>query len=96
MRISFAVPSCIWADKITLVGDFNDWDHRSHPFDQTNDGSWQATLDLPAGSQYEFRYWIDGDWKLDSDADGFSTCSQGIQSGVVNTCLSTLHITSLS
>ena len=31
-RVTFVLPSSIWADQIALVGDFNGWDSRSHPF----------------------------------------------------------------
>ena len=37
------------------------------------DGSFSATLDLPAGREYQFRYLIDGEvWISDPEADKYS------------------------
>ena len=31
MQVTFCLPNSYWADKIHLVGDFNDWNRSSHP-----------------------------------------------------------------
>lgn len=87
VRVVFELPSCIWADRIFLVGDFNKWSATATPMRQNRDGMWWVTLDLPQGSRYEYRYLIDGHWKTDSHADGFATNLRGLESSVVNTAL---------
>lgn len=87
VRIVFELPSCLWADRIYLIGDFNQWDERSIPMHQERDGVWRATLDLPAGQQYQFRYMIDGQWKTDYHADGFAQGVYGADNSVVHTTL---------
>jgi 1,4-alpha-glucan branching enzyme len=83
VRITFELPSCIWADRIFLVGDFNDWCENATPMRQERDGVWRTTLDLPYGNRYEFRYMIDGQWKTDSHADGYATNRFGTENSVV-------------
>ncbi len=87
VRVVFELPSCIWADRIFLVGDFNKWSATATPMRQNRDGVWRITLDLPHGSRYEYRYLIDGLWKTDSHADGFATNLHGLESSVVNATL---------
>lgn len=85
VHVIFELPSCIWADKICLTGDFNQWDERSLPMRQTRNGVWQIELDLPAGKRYEFRYLIDGHWQTDYHADGNATNRYGTENSVVFT-----------
>ncbi len=87
VRIVFELPSCLWADRIFLVGDFNQWDEKSTPMRQDRDGVWRATLDLPAGRNYQFRYMIDGQWKTDYHADSFAQGSYGADNSVVHATL---------
>lgn len=83
VRVAFELPSCIWADRIYLTGDFNDWQEDDIPLQQTRSGVWQVMLDLPIGKSYQFRYVIDGQWRTDSHADGLSENSFGSENSVV-------------
>lgn len=69
-RVTFSLPDSIWADRITLVGDFNCWDTRSHPLSRTRTGTWFITVDLEARRACQFRY-LRGDdqWMNDQEAD---------------------------
>jgi 1,4-alpha-glucan branching enzyme len=73
VRVTFAVSSTTWADRVNLVGEFNDWDTTATPMLQTRaDADWQVTVDLKSGQRYRFRYLIDGqEWLNDCKADGF-------------------------
>jgi len=46
--------------QVHLVGDFNDWDPDVTPM-QNNAGTHTATLALPTGRRYRFRYLSDAD-----------------------------------
>jgi hypothetical protein len=83
VRISFELPSCLWADRIYVVGDFNQWKISHTPMSQDRDGVWRAVVDLPSGTHAEFRYLIDGQWKTDYHADGFVTNNMGAENSVV-------------
>jgi hypothetical protein len=68
--VIFEIPGTIWAERINLVGDFNDWDPESLPFRQNRQGNWEVELELEAGGEYRFRYLLDGEhWRDDWHAD---------------------------
>ena len=70
-RATFTLPNRLWVESVHLVGDFNGWDHTSHPFLRAPDGSYSITLDLECGRTYQFRYLADGrQWMNDNQADG--------------------------
>ncbi len=71
-QVTFSVPSTTWADRVNLVGEFNDWDATSTPMLQTRtNGNWQVTVGLTRGQYYRFRHLLDGqDWLNDWKADG--------------------------
>ncbi len=85
-RVTFTLPDCIWADKIYLVGDFNDWNRTSHPFQNDGTGQWTITVDLELGRAYQFRYLIDGEqWTNDDQADAHVYNRYGTSNFVVVT-----------
>ena len=84
-RVTFILPNSTWADAIYLVGDFNGWNHSSHPFQRGQEGTWTLTLDLEAGRCYQFRYLRDGVWISDSQADGFVGNPHGSDNSLVVT-----------
>jgi len=60
------------AEKIALVGDFNEWDNKSTLLKKTKSGKFSATLDLETGKEYQFRYLIDEKlWENDWAADNY-------------------------
>ncbi|MBU0491368.1 MAG: isoamylase early set domain-containing protein [Chloroflexi bacterium] len=88
VRVTFEVPSSIWAETIHLVGDFNDWDQRAHPLKKSRNGdaAWRVTLDLEPGRAYQFRYLVDGrEWHNDWQADAYVPNPFGGDNSVVRT-----------
>lgn len=83
VRVVFELPSCVWADRISLTGDFNDWRENDIMLQQTRSGVWQATVDLPMGGRYQFRYIVDGQWRTDSHADGTLDNNYGSENSLV-------------
>jgi 1,4-alpha-glucan branching enzyme len=83
VRITFELPSCLWADRIFLVGDFNHWDSQATPMQQDRDGVWRAVIDLKRGEQAQFRYLIDGQWRTDYHADGSAQNNFGSENSIV-------------
>ena len=70
-RVTFKVPAEVGADSVSLLGDFNSWDADSHPLIRRKDGSHSATISLPAGRDYRFRYLADDErWINDDAPDG--------------------------
>jgi hypothetical protein len=69
LSVTFELPASLWADRIVLVGDFNNWDPAATLLLQDRDGVWRTVLELPIGQRYEFSYLIDGCWSTDLHAD---------------------------
>src|SRR5664280_400016 len=68
--VTFELPAAAAAAAVSVCGDFNDWSPTSHRLTRTDNGSFQATLELPAGRRWRFRYLLDGqrgenDWAAD-------------------------------
>lgn len=61
------------AKKIVVVGEFNDWDMQTGVMKKQKDGSFVKTLDLKIGTEYQFRYVLDGErWENDPEADKYT------------------------
>jgi hypothetical protein len=72
VRFVFVAPN---AGKVSLVGDFNDWDETRSPMMRADkDGRWSVTLPLSVG-RHTYAYVVDGTWHADPNApmtgDGF-------------------------
>jgi 1,4-alpha-glucan branching enzyme len=72
-RVTFSLPRDIGAEKISVVGDFNEWDPEAAPLKRGKNGSFKATISLKPGTTYRFRYLLDNEtWENDSQADGYA------------------------
>jgi 1,4-alpha-glucan branching enzyme len=86
--VTFRIPGSVWAERIHLVGDFNEWNRESLPFRQTRDENWQIEVELDAGREYRFRYLIDGDqWGNEWHADRHVPGTDGTSDSIVVTDL---------
>lgn len=54
------------ANEVYLAGEFNDWSLKKHPMQKNDDGAWKKALLLPPGV-YEYKFWVDGQWRQDPD-----------------------------
>ena len=86
MRITFELPSNMWAERVNLVGEFNDWDTTATPMRRNrSDSNWKATLELELGKPYRFRYLIEGkEWLNDWHADDHVENPYGSYDSVVD------------
>lgn len=80
----FELPAGIWADRVFVSGDFNYWSKSGIPMSLNRGGIWQATVDLPVGTRHEYRYLIDGEWRTDYHADGYTTNVHGTENSIVH------------
>lgn len=55
------------ARSVAVAGSFNDWNLTRTPMSLGSDGTWRATVWLPAG-RYEYRFVVDGQWMSDPGA----------------------------
>jgi hypothetical protein len=85
-KVTFRLPAqaAPEARKVTIVGDFNDWDREATPLHRLEDGDFAVTLELDSGKEYRFRYLIDGRrWENDWRADKYVKSPFGVDDSVV-------------
>lgn len=57
------------ASKISLVGDFNEWQADATPLKKLKNGTFKVALDLPANESFEYKFIIDGEYTNDPEAE---------------------------
>ena len=62
-KIQFSLTAA-HAMKVSLVGEFNDWNPEADPMHEDGNGIWTKTKMLPPGN-LEYKYWVDGEWMED-------------------------------
>ncbi|MEM1320299.1 MAG: glycoside hydrolase family 13 [Bacteroidota bacterium] len=76
-KVTFQLPkeAAAGANNVVLLGDFNDWaPEKGVALKAAKDGSFAATVTIPTGRDYHFRYLIDGQrWENDWSADRYET-----------------------
>jgi 1,4-alpha-glucan branching enzyme len=83
-EVTFSVPNDIGASAVALVGEFTGWNRDTHPMKKSNDGGFSITIKLKAGSEYQFRYLLDGHrWENDSKADKYAPTEFEVENSVV-------------
>jgi 1,4-alpha-glucan branching enzyme len=72
VRVAFELPSAVWAERVNVMDEFNDWHTMSTPMTRERaDASWMAIVELETGRRYRFRHVVGGkegfnDWHLTS------------------------------
>ena len=65
VRVTFELPSDPWAERVNLVGEFNDWDTTSTPMARKRaDANWKVFVELEAGRCFLFCYLVNGEKRL--------------------------------
>lgn len=70
-RVTFKLPADLMpknAKKAVVVGEFNEWNPKTHPLKKRKDGSFSATITIDAGREYRFRYIAGKETWLNDDA----------------------------
>jgi hypothetical protein len=71
------------ADKVSVAGDFNDWDVGSLSLTDDGDGVWTATVPLPPG-RYGYMFVVDGEhWVVDPAAEAVEPDGFGGQNALL-------------
>jgi 1,4-alpha-glucan branching enzyme len=85
-RVTFELSSALWADRVNLVGTFNDWDTAATPMTRRgSNGTWRVAVELETGQRYAFRYLVDGkEWHNDWHADDYQENPYGSYDSVVD------------
>lgn len=70
-KVTFTVPA-EEANKVVVVGSFNEWNTKATPLKKLKNGSFKGTVDLESGKSHEFRYLVDGAYVNEQEADAFA------------------------
>ena|SRR3972149_2096730 len=85
-KVTFRLPkdAVKGAQRVNIVGEFNDWSIEATPMKPLRSGEFTVTLDLESGREYRFRYLIDGyTWENDWNADRYERNIYGSDDSVV-------------
>jgi 1,4-alpha-glucan branching enzyme len=64
------------ARKVSIAGDFNQWEGGETPMKALKSGDFTATVVLPKGREYQYRYVLDDTrWMTDDSADKLVFCN---------------------
>lgn len=59
------------ANTAAVVGDFNSWNPAEGELSKLKNGTFKGVFDLPKDASYEFKYFVDGSYVNDAEADSF-------------------------
>ena len=86
VKVTFALPLEKVNSKVSVVGDFNEWDPSKNTLIKRSNGMASANVTLKAGEHYAFRYVSEeGKWLNDEEADAVEVSPFGTRNSVVLT-----------
>ncbi len=84
VKVTFAVPAAGADERVSVVGDFNDWDPVATPLARRRE-TLRASVVLETGRRYAFRYLAEGGrWFNDDEADDYQGNDFGGSDSVVD------------
>jgi len=69
-KVTFTVPAKE-ANKVSVIGDFNEWDPKKGSLRKLKNGTFKGTIELAREVSYEFKYLIDDCYVNETEADRF-------------------------
>lgn len=74
------------ADRVELVGDFNNWEPIAMAKAKASDAPFRAKVRLPKEGEFQFRYRVnEAEWRNDEAADAYYPNEHGSDNSVVFT-----------
>jgi 1,4-alpha-glucan branching enzyme len=86
-KVTFSLPkeAAPTANKVSLVGEFSNWNKGSNQMKLNKNGKFTTTLELEKGRDYRFRYLVDeNQWMNDWHADKYVQNPYGGEDSVVS------------
>lgn len=59
------------AETVAVVGDFNNWSPEAGALAKQKNGTFKATIEVAKDANYEFKYFVDGTYQNEPEADSF-------------------------
>ncbi len=70
------------AEKVSIAGDFNDWDTERTPLKKNFGGLWEVPLRLTHG-RHRYVFVVDGECVLDPNANGTEKTDEGYKTSLI-------------
>ena len=68
VKVTFVLPADTAPGKVSVLGDFNEWNPLAHPLKRRSNGTRSVSVELPAGTTAAFKYLDEsGRWFCDPD-----------------------------
>jgi len=86
IKLTFSLSLADTPVPVSVLGDFNGWDPHAHPLKKRANGTRSASVVVPSGAAFAFKYLADGGtWFNDIEADGHVANEYGEVNSVVHT-----------
>jgi hypothetical protein len=86
VKVTFSLPVTETPEPVSVLGDFNGWDPHAHPLKKRANGTRSASIVLPVGERFTFKYLSHGGtWFNEVDADDHVTNEYGEVNSIVET-----------
>jgi 1,4-alpha-glucan branching enzyme len=69
-KVTFSVEA-VEANSASVIGDFNNWNPENGELKKSKNGVFKGVFDVPTDATYEFKYFIDGSFVNEVEADSF-------------------------
>ncbi len=79
VKFTLEIPN---ANKVTLAGDFNNWDASGLALKKIKSKVWGADVKLKPG-RYEYKFVVDGNWIIDPNNNNRSINGLGTENSVI-------------
>lgn len=78
VKVTFSIPNEPDQPKVSVVGDFNNWDPAASPLVKRPNNTRSVSVTVDPGQHYRFRYYdADGNWFNDDSADAYEPNEHG-------------------
>jgi 1,4-alpha-glucan branching enzyme len=86
VKVTFVIPHDPSQPRVSVVGDFNDWDPAATPLVKRANNTRSASVNLDPNKRYAFRYYTaEGHWFNDDSADAFEPSEHGSENCIIAT-----------
>jgi 1,4-alpha-glucan branching enzyme len=86
LKVTFVLPASENERHVSVLGSFNGWDPMIHPLKRRSNGTRSVTVEVPAGSLFQFKYLADGgEWFCDPDADAVEVAEYSVHNSLLRT-----------
>lgn len=86
LKVTFVLPAAEHERPVSVLGSFNNWDPLVHPLKKRSNGTRSVTVEVPAGTEFEFKYLAEGgEWFCDPDADAVEVIDLSVHNSLLRT-----------